>query len=90
MLTHCYDKGMDTTTDTRRGRLLTWLESGTAQRLRERAGLTFNEVAERIGVSHVTVRRCEKERYVPRDRDAAIRYYELLARLRDELKDAER
>ncbi|MGV9243576.1 helix-turn-helix domain-containing protein [Streptomyces sp. NPDC003710] len=78
------------TTDSRRGRLLTWLENGTAQQIRKRAGLTFNDVAERIGVSHMTVRRCESERYVPRSRAAAIAYYELLAQLRDEQEGAER
>ncbi|MCH5674213.1 helix-turn-helix domain-containing protein [Streptomyces gilvus] len=82
---------MDTTTNTRRGRLLTWLENGTAREIREKAGLSPAKLAERVGgISRVTLYRCEKERHLPRDRDAAVRYYEALAQLRDEQEGAGR
>ncbi|MER6374845.1 helix-turn-helix transcriptional regulator [Streptomyces mirabilis] len=82
---------MDTATDSRRGRLLTWLENGTAREIREKAGLSPARLAERVGdISRVTLYRCESERRLPRNRDVAVRYYEVLAKLRDEQTGTER
>lgn len=51
--------------------------SGAARMLREAAGLSQGEVADAVGVSHVTVHRWETGESTPKGK-AALRYKELL------------
>lgn len=60
------------------------LRDGRAEELRRGRGLTTGQVARAIGVAPETVWRWETQKRTPRGR-AAVRYLELLERLRDEV-----
>jgi DNA-binding transcriptional regulator YiaG len=61
-------------------RLRSFLQTGEARRIRERAGLSLGEVARGLGVSPSTLHRWEGGKRSPRG-EAALRYWQLLRRL---------
>jgi DNA-binding transcriptional regulator YiaG len=64
-----------------------WIESGRARELRERAGLTQQEIAQVCNVSQGAVLRWERAERRPRGVNA-IAYHRVLSRLVERERDA--
>jgi DNA-binding transcriptional regulator YiaG len=65
-------------------RLRRMLESGQAEALRKRVRLSRREMARMLSVEHTSIWRWETEPSMPRDKDVALAWLELLDELADE------
>jgi DNA-binding transcriptional regulator YiaG len=65
-------------------RLRRMVDSGQAEALRKRVRLSRREMARLLSVEHTSIWRWETERLVPRDKEVALAWLELLDELADE------
>jgi DNA-binding transcriptional regulator YiaG len=65
-------------------RLRRMLESGQAETLRRRVRLSRRELARLLSVEHTSIWRWETTRTLPRDKEVALAWLELLDELADE------
>jgi DNA-binding transcriptional regulator YiaG len=65
-------------------RLRRMLETGQAEALRKRVGLSRREMAKLLSVEHTSIWRWETQPSMPRDKDVALAWLELLDELAHE------